>query len=168
MEELVVAYSEADEDAAGLLIVKLEEMGCKVTRRRSGPGAARLRRRQLEAGGHAPVVVLWSQDFARIRAAGRPRRALMAVRLDDAQPSPLLKAPAVDLRGWRGREDHRGWRKLAAAVGGAAAPSGRARSRPSPKAGPAKKKAGAGAAVLWMLATATAALGAAGAWMLIH
>jgi hypothetical protein len=147
MEELVVAYSEADEDAAGLLIVKLEEMGCKVTRRRSGPGAARLRRRQLEAGGHAPVVVLWSQDFARIRAAGRPRRALMAVRLDD---------------------DHRGWRKLAAAVGGAAAPSGRARSRPSPKAGPAKKKAGAGAAVLWMLATATAALGAAGAWMLIH
>ena len=111
MKDLVVAYAGADERPAALVIGKLEKLGYKVTRQTASRRTAR-RARQAAS---APVVVLWSQNYA--SAGARPKAALATLRLDAAAPPPSLKAPAIDLRQWRGRDDHRGWRKLVTALG---------------------------------------------------
>lgn len=111
MPEVVVAYAEADEDAAALVIKKLEKLGYKVTREE-----ARLRpaRRGAAKASATPVLLLWTRAFAKSNFP--PKRPLAMVRLDAAPPPPMVKAPAIDLRAWRGREDHRGWRKLRSAL----------------------------------------------------
>lgn len=106
MPEVVVAYAQADEDAAALVIKKLEQIGFKVTREEAG---ARQARRAAKPPA-APVLLLWSRAFAKVNVA--PKRPLATLRLDAAPPPAMVKAPAIDLRAWRGREDHRGWRKL--------------------------------------------------------
>lgn len=116
MPEVVLAYAEADENAAARVIKKLEKLGHKVTRDETG---ARSARRILPQKSAPPVLVLWSRAFA--KSSMPPKRPLAMLRLD-AAPTPLMvKAPAIDLRAWRGREDHRGWRKLVGALTPAAA-----------------------------------------------
>jgi hypothetical protein len=115
MPEVVVAYAGADEDAADRVIKKLEKLGYKVTRNEAGPRSARRTTPRKPA---PPVLLLWSRAFA--RSSLPPKRPLAMLRLDAAPPPPMVKAPAIDLRAWRGREDHRGWRKLI----GALAPKG--------------------------------------------
>jgi hypothetical protein len=130
MPEVVVAYAEADEDAAALVIKKLEKLGYKVTREEAGLRPAR--RAAAKTSG-APVLLLWSRAFAKSNFP--PKRPLAMVRLDAAPPPRMVKAPAIDLRAWRGREDHRGWRKLR----GALAPKGSAKAM-APKATQARAK----------------------------
>jgi hypothetical protein len=125
MTKVTISYAGADEPAAGLLAGKLEKLGYKVAHAPAAPPVAR-RSRKPSAGG--PVLVLWSRAYA--SAAGRPKAALATLRLDAAPPPARLKAPAIDLRQWRGREDHRGWRKVVAALG-APAKSARGANRPS-------------------------------------
>ena len=61
------------------------------------------------------------------------------LRLDAAPPPPMVKAPAIDLRAWRGREDHRGWRKLLGALAPKGAPA-KGASRASLKSAAAAPK----------------------------
>lgn len=112
MTKVTISYAGADEPAAGLLAGKLEKLGYKVSR---APAAAPVPRRSRKPSAGGPVLVLWSRAYA--SAAGRPKAALATLRLDAAPPPARLKAPAIDLRQWRGREDHRGWRKVVAALG---------------------------------------------------
>jgi hypothetical protein len=111
MPEVVLAYAEADENAAARVIRKLEKLGHKVTRDEAGVRSAR---RALPQKSAPPVLVLWSRAFA--KSSAPPKRPLAMLRLDAAPPPPRVKAPAIDLRAWRGREDHRGWRKLVGAL----------------------------------------------------
>lgn len=110
MPELALAYADADERAAARVAAKLERLGYKVTRAEAGvrPG------RRAGSRSAQPVLLLWSRAFA--KSSRLPRRPLATLRLDAAPPPPMVKAPAIDLRSWRGREDHRGWRKLVGAL----------------------------------------------------
>jgi hypothetical protein len=111
MPEVVLAYAEADQGAAARVISKLEKRGYKVTRDEVGSRAVRRGAARKPA---APVLLLWSRAFAKSNMP--PKRPLATLRLDAAPPPPMVKAPAIDLRAWRGREDHRGWRKLQGAL----------------------------------------------------
>jgi hypothetical protein len=112
MTKVTISYAGADAPAAGLVASKLEKLGYKVSR---APASAPPARRTRKGSASGPVLVLWSRAYA--SAAGRPKAALATLRLDAAAPPARLKAPAIDLRQWRGREDHRGWRKVVAALG---------------------------------------------------
>ncbi|MGE3301896.1 MAG: hypothetical protein AB7M12_02145 [Hyphomonadaceae bacterium] len=116
MGELVVAYAKADETAADLVVAKLEKRGYTVKR---SAGAQREGARRLNgaAASAPPVLVLWSREYAHAARPATLKSARLALRLDAAPPSPLLKAPAIDLRAWRGRDDHRGWRKVVSSLG---------------------------------------------------
>lgn len=137
MTKVTISYAGVDEPAAGLLAGKLEKLGYQVARAPAPASAAR-RRRKANVGG--PVLVLWSRAYA--NSAGRPKAALATLRLDAAAPPARLRAPAIDLRQWRGREDHRGWRKLMTALG-APPTSARSPKAPSPMR-PALTAAGGG------------------------
>jgi hypothetical protein len=160
MTKVTISYAGADEPAAGLLAGKLEKLGYKVSR---APAAAPVPRRSRKPSAGGPVLVLWSRAYA--NAAGRPKAALATLRLDAAPPPARLKAPAIDLRQWRGREDHRGWRKVVAALGAPAkAARGLNRVAPTPSVtAPAEKPVKSGgsplAAVLLFLL-----LAGAGGW----
>jgi hypothetical protein len=129
MPEVVVAYAEADEDAATRVIWKLETLGYKVTRKEAGTRSAR--RTPLKKSA-PPVLLLWSRAFA--KSSVPPKRPLATLRLDAATPPPMVKAPAIDLRTWRGREDHRGWRKLQGALAPKSTSIKAAALKPQPKA----------------------------------
>jgi hypothetical protein len=65
------------------------------------------------------------------------------LRLDAAPPPPMVKAPAIDLRTWRGREDHRGWRKLIGALAPKAASAKGVSNKGASNKGASLKSAGA-------------------------
>jgi hypothetical protein len=111
MSHIVVSYAGADESAAGLVIGKLKKLGHTVTP--APTPTLRTRSPRLVNGGN-DVLVLWSRAYA--NASLRPNKALAALRLDAAAPPARMKTKAIDLRQWRGREDHRGWRSVLAAL----------------------------------------------------
>lgn len=163
MTKVTISYAGADEPAAGLLAGKLEKLGYKVAH---APTAApqTSRRKRMKANASGPVLVLWSRAYA--SAAARPKAALATLRLDAAAPPARLKAPAIDLRQWRGREDHRGWRKLVAALGapaklGAAKPASYKPYTPETAEAEPAKTGGAGVAILAVLFLLAAGGGAA-------
>jgi hypothetical protein len=129
MPEVVLAYAEADEDAAARVIRKLEKLGYKVTRDEAGPRTAR---RSVATKTAPPVLLLWSRAFAKTNTP--PKHPLATLRLDAAPPPPMVKAPAIDLRAWRGREDHRGWRKLQRALAPKTTSTRAAAGKPQPRA----------------------------------
>lgn len=157
MGDIVIAYARPDEDAAALVVSKLKALGFSV--KSTEIGAPPRHRR----GGAAPHVVLWSKHAAAAYASAiMPARGpLLAARLDTAPLSRRLKTDAVDLRAWRGRDDHRGWRALLADVRSVAdAP---ANAKAAVKAAQPKRKKGGFAAMVWLTALAAAAGG--GAWL---
>ncbi len=118
MAEITVAYARPDAGAADRVIAKLTALGFRVARRTSPAPAGPKRARPAGPEPAGRVLVLWSRhggaELAKAAQAGPP--ALVA-RLDTAAPPPLLRpAAAIDLRQWRGRPDHRGWRRLVAAL----------------------------------------------------
>ena len=181
MTEIVIAYAPPDVSAADRVIAKLEALGFNVKRDEAGKRRT-ARRTPVTPGRNTaePMIVLWSRHYAlaRLRGAAGPRSALMAARLDAAPLSFLMKSPAIDLRAWRGREDHRGWRALVAGLGAGAKPV----SKAAPKRAPApmksanvkatakieKEKKKGGAAVLLWIAGAAAAAGGAAAFFVMH
>jgi hypothetical protein len=149
MTGIVIAYAPADLKAADRMAAKLESLGFQVTREVAGPRRTARRAPFLRGrDASAPVIVLWSRHYARARRRGS---ALMAARLDASPLSFPMKTRAVDLRAWRGREDHRGWRALLAGLGV---------KPPRAPAEPEKKSSGA-AILLWIAGFAAAAGGAA-------
>jgi hypothetical protein len=166
MKNLVVAYSGADKESAQIVIGKLQKLGYHVTPQTASrrPGA-----RSRAKTSTAPVVLLWSRNFAKSAA---PASAVATLRLDAATPPARLKAPSMDLRQWRGREDHRGWRKFLTTLGGGKAVA--APMKPAKKAAAASyssaaavadvdepKKSSPVGAILFLLLLAIAGGGAA-------
>lgn len=107
MTHIVVSYAGADKNAAGLVIGKLKKLGHTVT---PAPATARKPRAVRKVDGD--VLVLWSRAYA--NKVRKPAPALATLRLD-ASPPPF-KANSIDLRQWRGRDNHRGWRAVLAAL----------------------------------------------------
>jgi hypothetical protein len=169
MSHIVVSYAGADESAAGLVIGKLKKLGHTVT---PAPAPKRRSRTPRLVSGGDDVLVLWSRAYA--NASLRPNRALAALRLDAAAPPARMKTKAIDLRQWRGREDHRGWRSVLATLPkpntAKTAPKPAAATEPSkPAQEPAMKEAlnvkeYTGPQFIH-LGVMLALLGGAGAWM---
>jgi hypothetical protein len=167
MKNLVVAYSSADERPAQIVIGKLQKLGYRVTPQTA---SRRIMARSRAKTSTAPVVLLWSRNFAR---SATPSSAIATLRLDAAPPPARLKAPSIDLRQWRGREDHRGWRKLVTTLGGGkaakavkapiAAPAAKMSSAftPTPIESEAPKKSSPLGAILFLLLLAIGGGGAA-------
>jgi hypothetical protein len=116
MSHIVVSYAGADQSAARLVMGKLKKLGHTV--------AAAPATRRAQANG-SDVLILWSRAYANVPR--RPASALATLQLDAAAPPPRLKATAIDLQKWRGREDHPGWRKVIAKLAPVAAPAKTAR-----------------------------------------
>jgi len=119
MKNLVVAYSGADEGPAQIVIGKLQKLGYQVTPQTGARPSSRRPNRSGAKTSTDPVVLLWSRNFKR----AAPSSAVATLRLDAAPPPARLKAPSIDLRQWRGREDHRGWRKFVTTLGGGVKPA---------------------------------------------
>lgn len=182
MTEIVIAYARPDLNDADRVIAKLEGLGFQVRRDEAGKRRG-ARRVSVMRGRNAvePAIVLWSRHYAlaRLRGAPRPRSVLAAARLDASPLSFLMKTRSIDLRAWRGRDDHRGWKALLAGIrGGAGAPS--LRSAPKKVAAPApvkgapmrkplaeKKKKGGGAAWIWLTGLVVLAASGAAAFVMI-
>jgi hypothetical protein len=161
MKNLVVAYSGADKGSAQIVIGKLQKLGYQVTpQTASGRATGRSRAKTSTA----PVVLLWSRNFAKSAA---PSSAVATLRLDAAPPPARLKAPSIDLRQWRGREDHRGWRKLVTTLGGGKAVAAAAKKTSSAYSSTAAveadapKKSSPVGAILFLLLLAVAGGGGA-------
>jgi len=121
MSEIVIAYARSDAAAAERLIGKLEQRGFAVIRDLVGRPRGARRTPVVRRNAAPPRIILWSRHYAASTRAAAPRgrTALLAARLDVAPLSNLVRSGAVDLRAWRGREDHRGWKALLAALAAA-------------------------------------------------
>jgi hypothetical protein len=162
MNHIVVSYAGADRLAAGLVIGKLKKLGHTVT-----PAiAARKSRASRQANG-SDVLVLWSRNYA--STVRKPAPALATLRLDTAPPPP--KAKTIDLRQWRGRDNHRGWRAVLATLAPATAAPSRApspvpaASAPEPQMKDALETKEYTGPQFIHLAVMVALLAGAGAWM---
>src|SRR5579884_1342308 len=131
MSHVFVSYARSDEGIAAQIADALRAAGYEVWRDDELP-AHRSYADVIEERikGASAVIVLWSAEAAKsqwVRAeADTARSALTLVQatLDGAiPPMPFNQIQCADLKGWEGRQESPGWRKLLASVAELAGPT---------------------------------------------
>ena len=124
MAHVFISYARPDEPVACLIADGLREGGFEVWRDDELP-AHRAYAEVIEEriDGAGAVVVLWSAEAAKshwVRAeadSARSKLTLVQATLDGTiPPLPFNQIQCADLKGWDGRRDAAGWRKLVASV----------------------------------------------------
>jgi len=124
MAHVFISYARPDEPVACLIADGLREGGFEVWRDDELP-AHRAYAEVIEEriDGAGAVVVLWSAEAAKshwVRAeadSARTKLTLVQATLDGTiPPLPFNQIQCADLKGWDGRRDAAGWRKLVASV----------------------------------------------------
>src|SRR3982751_6579225 len=131
MADVFVSYARPDEEQAKRVTDALRAAGYKVWRDDELPAHrayADVIEERLKAA--KAVVVLWSAEAAKsqwVRAeadAARNSGTLIQASIDGAAPPmPFNQIQCADLKGWDGKAETPGWRKLATSVATLAGPA---------------------------------------------